>query len=229
MRGLDVLGADDVVSIPQVGTDYGGDPKTVAAVQAALVAKGYDLGSSGPNNDGVDGLYGSKTKAAVKKLQAAFGYSSSGTIDEGVIMALKVTPGKMPPSIAKGLAAVNAQVALDAATAAEHAQTPSDVQAPAAQLQAVADNAAPPLPPAVKQKVDIAVAKARAVTTPAQVRDAAAAVVSAAQDAHAAVKPSWVVTPAWSGGPSWWQIVAAVGGALAVGGLVVLGVKRVSK
>src|SRR5579859_2192359 len=76
---------DDVVVIPKVGANYDDDPKTVTAVQYALVhSYGYDLGASGPNSDGVDGMYGSKTKAGVKKLQASLGYDQSGVIDENV-------------------------------------------------------------------------------------------------------------------------------------------------
>lgn len=38
-------------------------------VQAALVAAGYDLGTSGPNGDGVDGDYGGRTRQAVEDFQ----------------------------------------------------------------------------------------------------------------------------------------------------------------
>jgi hypothetical protein len=233
MHGLDCYVGDDVRTIPSAGSSSSStavvytDAKTVTAVQAALVKKGYDCGSTGPNGDGVDGLYGSNTARAIKKLQAVINWPQTGKIDQGVLQALNVTPGVLPPGVTlAGRAAVQAQVALDAATTAEHAQTPADVQAPAAQLQTVADNAAPPLPPEVKQKVDNAVAKAKAATTPAQVKEAALVVVSAAQDAHEAVKPSWVVSPAWPGGPAWWKVGAAIGGALATGGLVVVGVRR---
>src|SRR5690242_890987 len=66
-RGLDLLGCDEIVgfdydligddTIPTVSANYT-DAKTVAAVQQALVKKGYNLGSSGPNSDGVDGIFG---------------------------------------------------------------------------------------------------------------------------------------------------------------------------
>ncbi len=39
----------------------------VADVQKELVSKGYDLGSYGPNQDGVDGVLGTKTKEAYEK------------------------------------------------------------------------------------------------------------------------------------------------------------------
>jgi len=224
MRGLDLIGA--TTTIPTAGADYT-DAKTVAAVQKALVDKGYDLGSSGPNSDGVDGVYGSKTKAAIKKLQAAIGAGQTGKIDEGVIMALKVTPGVLPPGVTMaGRAAVQAQVALDAATAAEHAQTPQDVQDAAQQAQDASNAAAPPPPPEVQQKVAAATAQAKAATTPAQVQAAAVAVKAAAQDVHEAVKPSWMSTPAWNGGPERWKVgAAAAAGVAGVGALLAVGRK----
>ena len=41
----------------------------VRALQILLKAKGYDLGTAGPNKDGMDGEYGPKTKAAVQSYQ----------------------------------------------------------------------------------------------------------------------------------------------------------------
>lgn len=224
MHGLDLIGA--TTTIPTAGADYT-DAKTVAAVQAALVAKGYDLGDTGPNKDGVDGVFGPKTKAAIKKMQTDAGLDPTGKIDEGVIMALKVTPGVLPPGVTlAGRAAVQAQVALDAATAAEHADTPPSVQAAAQQVADVVAAAAPPPPPEVQQKVTQAVAQAKAATTPAQVKAAAVAVQAAAQDVHAAVKPSWISSPAWAGGPELWKVGAAVAGAAVGGGaLLALGKK----
>lgn len=40
------------------------DPEVIDA-QKMLKAKGYDLGSTGPNKDGIDGIMGPKTKAAM--------------------------------------------------------------------------------------------------------------------------------------------------------------------
>jgi peptidoglycan hydrolase-like protein with peptidoglycan-binding domain len=214
--GCDVIG-DDVVTVPTVGANYT-DAKTVTAVQFALVKKGYDLGTSGPNNDGVDGLFGSKTKSAIKKMQADANMYQSGKIDEGVIMALKVTPGVLPPGVTMaGRAAVQAQAALEAATAAEHAATPSDVQAAAQK----AVDAAPAQPPELKQAAQAALVKAKAAKTPADVVNAAAAVKSAAQDVHSAVKVPWYLMPAWQGGPPTWQV--GVAGAVGVIGLGLLG------
>lgn len=223
-----VLG-DAAVTIPTAGANYT-DAKTVAAVQKALVDKGYDLGDTGPNNDGVDGVFGSKTKAAIKKLQAAtpnLANDQTGKIDEGVLMALQVTPGVLPPGVTmQGRAAVQAQAALDAATAAEHATTPADVQAAATAAQAVVDAAAPPPPLEVQAKVATAVAQAKAAKTPADAKAAAVAVQAAAQDVHEAVKPSWISSPAWAGGPERWKVGAASAGVVAgVGALLAIGKK----
>jgi len=54
-----------------VQSNFGGIPLatflTIEQLQQALVDAGYDLGSSGPNDDGVDGDYGPKSKAAFVK------------------------------------------------------------------------------------------------------------------------------------------------------------------
>lgn len=216
-------GDDGVVTIPTVGANYTDanytDAKTVLAVQVALYKKGYDLGDTGPNGDGVDGVFGSKTKAAIKKMQADAGLQQTGKIDEGVIMALGVTPGVLPPGVTmQGRAAVQAQAALDAATLAEHAQTPADAQSAATQLQDVANAAAPPLPPDVQQKVTAVVTQAKAAKTPAEAKQAAAAIAAVAPDVHQHVAPSWWQLPVWAGAPvKRWQGAAGLGGGLAVG------------
>jgi peptidoglycan hydrolase-like protein with peptidoglycan-binding domain len=47
----------------------------VEAVQQALVNLGYNLGNTGPNKDGVDGVFGSKSRNAVIKYQTDKGIS----------------------------------------------------------------------------------------------------------------------------------------------------------
>jgi peptidoglycan hydrolase-like protein with peptidoglycan-binding domain len=209
MLGLDLLGA--VETIPTAGATYT-DAYTVASVQQALVDKHYDCGNSGPAHDGVDGMFGPKTKSAIKKMQGDVGLQQTGKIDAGVLSALQVTPGVLPPGVSiQDNAALQAQVALDAATKAEHAQSGSDVQA-AAQLLV---EATPPAPPELKQAALAAQAKAKAASTPAQVKAAADDLKKAATNTHESVKPSWFVEPAWAGGPPRWQA-----GLYAVGGVV---------
>lgn len=225
--GLDFLGAEDVmgddvaVTVPTVGAVYT-DAKTVAAVQQALVKKGYDCGDTGPNKDGVDGQMGPATKKAINKMKKDLGQDQTGQIDTQVIMALQVTPGVLPPGVTlAGRAAVQAQAALDAATAAEHAVTPQDVQKPAQDIQQVAAAAAPPLPPDVQKKVDTAVADAKKAKTPDDAKKAGTALAAVAAEVHAAVKPSWWSEPAWPGAPERWKVGAAASAVLGtIGGIV---------
>jgi peptidoglycan hydrolase-like protein with peptidoglycan-binding domain len=201
-RLAEILGA---VTIPTAGAKYT-DKATVSAVQTALNAKGF-----GPLK--VDGLMGPKTSASITAMQFAAGEAPSGVIDEGVIMALGVTPGVLPPGVtAAGKAAVEAEAALDAATAAEHAETPSDVQAAAAQVVA----AVPADQPALKQAAVSAHVAAVSATTPAQAVAARAQVQAVAQQVKAAVSPP---VPWWQ-----WAILGTGGAAVVVGlGALVFG------
>lgn len=207
MIGIDLLGADQVLTIPSVGQNYT-DAKTVAAVQDALNSKrGESLV--------VDGILGPKTKTAIKKLQASVGADDNGRIDETVISALQVTPGVLPKGVSlQDRAALQAQVALDAATDAEHATSGDDL-AQAAQATLDASNAAaPPPPPDVVANAQAALAKAKSSSTPAEVAAAAKEVKSAALAVHNSVKPSWWVLPAWEGGYERWKTaLVALGGA----------------
>jgi len=49
----------------------------------------FDLGASGPNGDGVDGIYGKKTKAAVSVVQELCGLEVDGWVGEETIVVLK--------------------------------------------------------------------------------------------------------------------------------------------
>jgi len=210
--GFDMLGAE--VTRPTAGANYT-DAKTVTAVQYALVKKGYNLGDTGPTKDGVDGVLGPKTAKAIKQIQAIANSDVNGRIDETVIMSLHVTPGVLPPGVtAQGRAAVQAQVALDAATRAEHAQTPGDVVQAA---QAVVDMTVFE-PVEIKLAAQQALTKAKQATTPAQVQAAAQDVKAAALVVHEAVKPSWWTLPAWAGGWPRWQITAIAGGGIVAAG-----------
>jgi peptidoglycan hydrolase-like protein with peptidoglycan-binding domain len=209
MRGFDCLGADPVVTIPTAGANYT-DAKTVASVQTALNTKGY-----GPLV--VDGLFGPKTKTAIQRMQKDAGLDPSGKIDEGVIMALKVTPGVLPPGVTiQGKAAVQAQVALDAATLAEHAGTTGELQKAAQDALDAANAAQPPLSPEVRQAAMDSLNKARQATTPAQVQMVKQQVQQTAQTVANQVAPNWWKQPAWPGGYERWK-VAAVGSGTVVG------------
>jgi peptidoglycan hydrolase-like protein with peptidoglycan-binding domain len=64
----------------------------VEAVQQALVNLGYNIGNTGPNGDGVDGKFGEKTKAAVKKFQTSKNLYSDGIVGDNTAGALGVQP-----------------------------------------------------------------------------------------------------------------------------------------
>lgn len=78
--------------LPLKNGSYG---EKVKLVQDGLVKKyGYDLGTSGPNKDGVDGDFGPLTEAAVRKFQArqdyitSYGALSSGAFKFGEVDAV---------------------------------------------------------------------------------------------------------------------------------------------
>lgn len=87
VSGTYVLGVN-VIPKAETYTDH----DTVLAVQRALKAKGYDLGSTGPNHDGLDGEFGPHTSAAIKKFQSASGIPETGVVDYGVLLALGISP-----------------------------------------------------------------------------------------------------------------------------------------
>jgi peptidoglycan hydrolase-like protein with peptidoglycan-binding domain len=59
-------------------------------VQQALVDLNFDLGTSGPNHDGVDGIYGPKTAAAVRafKREEQLGFEQFGDVGPGTMRRL---------------------------------------------------------------------------------------------------------------------------------------------
>jgi len=75
-------------------SEYKGVPKSkIESVQQALVDLGYDLGDFGPKENGVDGKFGEKTKAAVIKFQTEKGISpNKGVVGPKTAAALGVEP-----------------------------------------------------------------------------------------------------------------------------------------
>lgn len=60
------------------------------ALQLALVmCYGRDLGNSGPDGDGADGIYGAKTIAAVKAVQGILGLTKDGVYGPATHNAMK--------------------------------------------------------------------------------------------------------------------------------------------
>jgi len=201
------IGPSSVIIVPKAGANYT-DTKTVGAVQAALRDKGYSPGT-------IDGILGPNTKKAIKALQSDMGYDQTGIIDENIIRVLQVTPGVLPPGVTlREKSLLNAQVALDKATAAEHSATPSDVQ-DAAQAATDAANATD-VPPEVKAAVAAASSAARAARTSAQIQAAATQVKDAAQRVHSAIAYTWWTTPLWSNAPITRGEVIVGGGVIAL-------------
>lgn len=70
--------------------------ENVRAIQAALKAKGGEyaslLGTTGPNGNGVDGIYGPSTKAAIIKFQADNGIKQTGFVGPLTAPKLGVQP-----------------------------------------------------------------------------------------------------------------------------------------
>ena len=73
---------------------------TPADIQRALLARGFDLGRSGPARDGVDGLIGDRTRQALRAFQRAKGLKVSGEVDYLTGVAL-MAPLPVPRSTAR--------------------------------------------------------------------------------------------------------------------------------
>lgn len=73
----------------------------ISKIQAALKAQGYgaDLGDSGQNGDGIDGIIGPKTVAAIKKFQKANGIAMTGFVGKLTAPKLGVQPMKNTPKL----------------------------------------------------------------------------------------------------------------------------------
>jgi len=76
---------------------WGGRRDAVGLVQQALVDIGYDLGTFGPNGDGVDRMFGPVTEAAVINFQQAEGISAParGVIDSLTLKCIDETRSKL--------------------------------------------------------------------------------------------------------------------------------------
>ena len=62
----------------------------IAIMQASLVVIGYDLGTYGPNKNGVDGYMGPATERAIEEFQSAAGLNPTGKMDEQTMIALEL-------------------------------------------------------------------------------------------------------------------------------------------
>lgn len=66
--------------------------QNMIAIQQKLKSLGYDLGTYGPNKDGVDGNYGRRTLAAIKNFQTKNGVKSTGWVGTVTAPLLGVDP-----------------------------------------------------------------------------------------------------------------------------------------
>jgi hypothetical protein len=81
----------------------------VGLVQQALVDMGFDLGTSGPNRDGVDRIFGTKTKQAVSDFQTTESVpgATPGEVDQATLKCLdevrahKVIPQHLAATVAE--------------------------------------------------------------------------------------------------------------------------------
>ena len=71
----------------------GTDPKEIMAFQAFAKSKGADLGKSGANKDGVDGIVGSKTKSAYAKYGAEWEASKTSNPAVGASSTVPTSTG----------------------------------------------------------------------------------------------------------------------------------------
>jgi hypothetical protein len=86
MYGVDL--PDFAAELKQWTSDWG-PPMPTDEVQGILVRLGHDLGISGPNGDGVDNVYGGKTRRAVRRFQEVHGLEPTGYVDPATRDALQ--------------------------------------------------------------------------------------------------------------------------------------------
>lgn len=66
---------------------------TILEIQRTLRALGYDLGTSGPAHDGVDGVWGRLSIAALKLWQQGRGHTPTGVLTPDTITAFQAAAG----------------------------------------------------------------------------------------------------------------------------------------
>ena len=65
----------------------GSKEAVVGSIQNNLKAIGYDIGTAGPNGDGIDNNFGTKTDAAVRDVQKNGGVTVDGQVGKNTIAA----------------------------------------------------------------------------------------------------------------------------------------------
>lgn len=81
-----ILREDDYDEVElEVAAKVPGAKERMKEIQRALIGLGYNLGTYGPNKDGIDGVYGDTTKNAIKEFQKKNGIKDTGWV--GVVTA----------------------------------------------------------------------------------------------------------------------------------------------
>jgi len=193
--GFDCLGAED----PSVAPSLDDVRKGLRVIGRGMKGDSvvYVQGLTGAI---ADGDFGSKTEKAVKAFQRSNGLSDTGIVAASTMAALDKLAGGTA-GIGPAKRTEQKQAALEAAAAAEQAKTPAEAQAAA---QVFVDNTVFE-PVEIRLAANKALAKAKAATTPEQVKDAAKDVKAAAQAI------SW---------PTWKIAAVAGGGVVALGALL---------
>ena len=75
--------------VDAINEDTTADTWSDAKWQSALVMLGYDIGSFGPNKDGIDGEWGNSSKAGLVRFQSDNSLPTSGLRDNVTKLKLK--------------------------------------------------------------------------------------------------------------------------------------------
>lgn len=79
------------VSVSITEVQKGSTGQAVANWQGLLIARGYDLGTTGPRKDGVDGDFGDATDTATRRLQESAHLPATGLVDKATYTAALTT------------------------------------------------------------------------------------------------------------------------------------------
>lgn len=82
-------GMNAVIESEDEGLRKNDQGQDVTELQKNLLELGYSLGTYGPDKNGVDGKFGSKTETALKKFQKANGLTETGVYDLSTMEAMK--------------------------------------------------------------------------------------------------------------------------------------------
>jgi GH25 family lysozyme M1 (1,4-beta-N-acetylmuramidase) len=77
----------EAVSVSITSVQKGSTGQAVKNWQGLLIARGYDLGTSGLRKDGVDGVFGDGTDTATRHLQASAHLPATGVVDKATYTA----------------------------------------------------------------------------------------------------------------------------------------------